>query len=90
MITSKQRAMVKGRVPQCSVFRARGGDGQDVPAPASLPQPQRDLGIHLLHSSCGAAHTLEVHGLKGDHLHQTGLTNGRCCEIHYPLSQQRG
>lgn len=34
--------------------------------------------------------SLDVSGLKGDRLHRTGLTNGRCCEIHYPLSQQRG
>lgn len=53
-------------------------------------QPQRGRGIRLPRSSCGATHALEVDGLKGDQLHQTGLTNGRCCEIHYPLSQQRG
>lgn len=34
--------------------------------------------------------SMDISGLKGDQLHQTGLTNGRCCEIHYPLSQQRG
>lgn len=57
---------------------------------ASPPGPlqlQRGRGIHLLYSSCRVAHALEVHTLKGDQLHQTGLTNGRCCEIHYPLSQ---
>lgn len=74
-------------MPLCQAW---GGEGQDACQPRAGPlQPQRGRGIHLLHSSCGAAHALEVHGLKGDQLHQTGLTNGRCCEFHYPLSQQR-
>lgn len=54
----------------------------------SVLQPQEGHEIQLLQSSYGAAQVLEALGLKRAQLHQTGLTNGRCCEIHYPLSQQ--
>lgn len=82
-ITSKQWQRL-------SLSPEEGKGGIRASPPAGRLQPQRGRGIHLLHSSCGVAHALEGHGLKGDQLHQTGLTNGRCCEFHYPLSQQRG
>lgn len=78
----------------CRAHKRSGITCQPLPACCiSTPSPREAVGS-ICFISAAELHmhwkSMDVVGLKGDQLHQTGLTNGRCCESHYPLSQQRG